>query len=219
MAELTGFSAATKLGPDLGPQSIRVPLNKGAAIAKAAELVEAFFDVVDADLTPNLTVEFLKHPETGATYCRVSPLQADGITKTVAKPGDWVAVDGSRLLAMTNREYAGKFTQDLPLDEWAATEAAPAASIDDDGKVTLTFPEPTSANRPFAYTVTRGEETVATGSLTIADDIVTLPLELTLAEGESADLAVTVTATKYGTTATSALTTVTRRAPEPEVES
>lgn len=113
MAELSGFSAVAKISVDLGPQSMRVPTGKEDAITKASQIFEGLWDAVEAGLSPNVTIEILKHtPPDGpaVTYCRITPWQAGGVAKTVANPGDLLAIDGTRLLGMTPETYAAHFT-------------------------------------------------------------------------------------------------------------
>jgi hypothetical protein len=117
MTELSGFSAVQKICADLAPQSLQVPSTKEDGIARAAAIFEGLWDAVNADLAPNVTIEILKHD--GVTYCRITPWQADGITKTVANPGDWIAIDGSRILGMTNDAYTAQFT--LPQEQPAGS--------------------------------------------------------------------------------------------------
>lgn len=220
MTELSGFSPVSKLGPDVGPQSFRVPSSKADAISAAAQILGALWHAVDADLAPNVTVEILK-PTGGQTYCRITPIQFDGFpvipsaalasTKTTADPGGWVAVDGSALVGMTNDAYAAQFTQNIPI-EWAATSAAPAAAAAAGLSATLVFPQPVSANRPFTYAVAQTDVTAsASGAATFdapevaPDGSVTVKVN-GLTEGHQYTFTVTVNTQYQGVTATSAAT-------------
>ncbi|OIN79356.1 hypothetical protein BMG05_18395 [Mycobacterium malmoense] len=212
MTELSGFSPVTKLGPDLGPQSLRIPANKADAITQAGTIFEALWDAGEAGLSPNITIEILTPPSTGITFVRVTPWQADGVTKTVANPGDWIAVDGSALLGMTNTAYAAEFTQDVPL-EWATTTTAPVATAAAGLNATIVVAQPTSANRPFTYVVNLTDETAGTTTQVTPTPTVdsagnvTLPLDNNnLTDGHTYHATVTVTTQYAGVTATSAQT-------------
>ncbi|ORW24007.1 hypothetical protein AWC19_00170 [Mycobacterium palustre] len=107
-----------------------------------------------AGLTNLIEIDVQRVPNTDSVQCRIRPWSADGAQQNgVADPGGWLAVDGTNVVGMSNVDYAAQFTQNVPL-EWAATTTAPVATLNEDGTVTLTFPQPTSANRPFTYTAT-----------------------------------------------------------------
>lgn len=75
---------------------------------------------------------------------------------------DWIVQDSEGALSLwhggsqwpgINPEFADKFP--VPPVEWAATTTPPAATAGPGGTATLTFPQPTSSNAPFTYTVTQ----------------------------------------------------------------
>lgn len=213
MTELSGFSAAQKLGPDLGPQSMRVPISRDEAVEKAAGITDAIFDALEAGLSKNIKAEFLMDPNTRRPYCRIDIQQPDDVRHEIANPGDWMAVDGLALRAMINSEYAGRFTQNVPL-EWDNTVTA---ELLEDGRVKLTWPQPTSANRPFAYTVKDSEGQDLDTTPTETGGIVTAVLEAGLSTpGDSETFTVHVATQYQGVDGDSEPVSVPEPEPKPE---
>lgn len=156
--DLSGFTPVTPLERKVfQPQSLQVPDGKDDFLANSAKIIEALWDCVENDLSPNVTIEILK-PRDAQTYCRISPWNMDGVTKTTANPGDWITVDGSKISGMTQDSYADEFTKEVPL-EWLSMTIAPIFTAQEGLSAIATFPQPTSANRPFSYilNVTRHE--------------------------------------------------------------
>lgn len=221
-APLPGFSRVEKLGIDLSPQSLRVPKGKDAAIAKAGEILGGIWDAVDNGLSPHVEIHVKKYPS-GQVYCEIRPYDLDGVaTNGVALPGMRLAIDGLRLRAMTNKEYAANFTTNEPI-EWTAETTPTAAEFVDDTTAKLTFDMPTSANRPFEFSVLAKEEgakdysAVAVTDLQqrITDDTVEL-LVGGRTPGKNYRLKVVATATRYSLTATSATAAAKRPVPQPD---
>lgn len=221
MTELSGFSPISKLDPvDVAPQSLRVPVDKAGAVDEAATILSALWDAVDAGLSPNIKVEILRrNPPDGdpVTMCRITPVRPDGVASSVANPGDWLAADSSGVRGMTNDVYASQFTQNMPI-EWTATATAPVASIGTDGKAVLTFPQPTSANRPFAYAVKQHESGDAVGVVgdpSVVDGAVTLALDFA-PTADAVSFVVHVDATDYAGVEADSLASNTVTAPAVE---
>lgn len=219
MTELSGFSRVEKLGVDLSPQSLRVPRGKDAAIEKAGEILGGIWDAVENDLSPHVEIHVKKHP-TGQVYCEIKPYDLDGVqTNGVALPGMRLAIDGLRLRAMTNKEYATHFTEAEDI-EWSAETTPPAAEFVDDTTAKLTFEIPSSANRPFEFAVLAKEEGAKEFSAAtdlqqrITDDTMEL-LVGGRTPGKGCRFKVVVTATRYQLTATSAVAVAVRPEPEP----
>ncbi len=222
MTELSGFSRVDKLGVDLSPQSLRVPKGKDAAIEKAGVILGGIWDAVEQGLSPHVEIHVKKHP-TGQVYCEIKPWDLDGVaTNGVALPGMRLAIDGLRLRAMSNKEYASHFTENEDI-EWAAETTPPAAEFVDDTTALLTFEQPTSANRPFTYAVKAKEDgasaftDAADLQQRITDDTVQL-LVGGRTPGKGCKFKVVVTATRYNLTATSAVAVAVRPEPEPAPE-
>lgn len=106
MTELSGFTPVVKLNPPPGPQSLPVPTSKEDAFTHASAILGALWSAVEAGLSTNVKIEILNHA--GTTFCRVTPLQPDGVTETVANPGDYLVVDGV-LKAVTPADYAALY--------------------------------------------------------------------------------------------------------------
>ena len=154
MTELSGFSPVAKLFNSVQPQSFQVPRSRDDGVAKAGGIFGGIWDAVEAGLSDNIKIEVLRfRPPDAPSFvmCRIIPVQLDGVAATPANPGGWVAIDDHGIRGMSNDDYAAQFTQNVPV-EWAATTTAPVATLNDDSSVTLSFPQPTSANRPFTYT-------------------------------------------------------------------
>lgn len=201
MTELSGFTPVTPLAV-VPPQSLRVPTNKTDAIAQAATILEALWDAVDNGLAPNIKVEVLRHNPPGGTpttMCRITPTALDGVANTVANPGDWLCADTTGVKGMTNDAYAAQFTQNVPI-EWAATTTPPQAVAGAGLTATLTFPQPTSANRPFTYTAD-GPGTI--GEFVTAPDGTVTAQVTGLADGAECSWTITVNTQYPGVTATS----------------
>lgn len=164
--------------------------------------------------------------DSGVTKMENYPSGAPGWTVQLTIDGvlcvgyqyDWL-VQGSdnslRIFAGTsqwpgiNAQIAGKFTTNTPLI-WAAT--APAATATVGGAASIVFPEPTSANAPFTYTVTQTDATTGdTSAATLSGEPVVSGGNVTLTvtgltEGDQVTFQVVV-ATQYdGVTATSLAT-------------
>lgn len=203
MTELPGFTTVTRLRPSFEPQALQVPAGKAELVKAAAQLIGALWDAVDGDLSPNVTIEILKHA--GTTFCRISPWNNDGVTKTVANPGDWIAIDGATIAGVNPDDYAAEFSANVPI-KWEATATAPVAVAEPGRTATVTCPQPSSANRPFTYTATvmdhtAGRNIVPSISITDPGGIVTVKLS-NLPNEHEFSTTITVT-TQYGTTAKS----------------
>ena len=82
---------------------------------------------------------------------------------TVSKPvsinqagtiGSWIVFDGQyATVFQTNQEFISAYTANVPMT-WGATTVAPVATPESGLKAVLSFPQPTSANAPWTYSVT-----------------------------------------------------------------
>jgi len=116
----------------------------------------------------------------------------------VAYEHDWIVSDGETITCYTPSEFAATFTADVPL-AWSAT---PVANPIAGSEATLTFPQPSSPNAPWTYTVSdpSGAVTVSGSPVVSGGDVTLTVTGLT----PGADVSFTVTATDhYGHTATS----------------
>lgn len=207
MTDLTGFTATAPLNPLPGPQALQVPATMEDAAAVAAQVLGALAALVASGLTPHVQIDIVpKVDPDGTSYpiCNVSAWRSDGVTKTTAGPGWWIAIDGSKPEAMSNDDYAAAYTQAVPV-VWAATTVAPVLALSDAGAASLVFPQPTSANRPFTYTVkdSAGATVAVSGAPTVAaDGTVTLQLDVAaVAAGASAGPYTAHVATQYSAVA------------------
>jgi hypothetical protein len=130
---------------------------------------------------------------------------------------DWLVLDsegalstwhGGSLWPGINPEYADQFP--VPPVVWAATTTAPAAAAAPGWTATLAFPQPTSWNFPFTYTVAQTisgvtSDATVTGQTVDADGNVTLTVA-DLTEGEQPTFVVTVHTPYEGVSATSVAT-------------
>lgn len=220
MAELSGFSAAQSLA-NIGPQSLRLPTTMDEVCdcqsnCGASRILRGLAQIVVSGLTDLIEINVQAVPAPDRVQVVVIPWKKDGVAKNgVAPPGGWIAVDGSEVVGLGNGEYAERWSNNMPL-EW---DGQVAAELLDTGQVKLTFPQPTSANRPFTYTVKDGEEatvpTVGDPQLDATRVILTADTALTN-PGDSETLIVHV-ATQYdGVEADSAPVTITVPEPEPD---
>lgn len=139
----------------------------------------------------------------------VATLSLSGYPDQVANEGDWIVIAGTQATVYPPELFAATFTGDFPL-VWAATdsETAPLITALGGGKISIVFPQPTSANSPFTYTadVTDANSTAAAtlqSEPAVADGMVTL-----IATGLTTSDLVTATVTvntQYDVTATSAV--------------
>lgn len=161
MSELSGFSAAQPLA-SIGPQSLRLPTSMGEVCecesgCGASRILRGLAQIVASGLTDLIEINVQAVPTPERVQVVVIPWKKDGVARNgVAIPGGWIAVDGSEVVGMGNGEYASRWSMNVPL-EWDAAVTAEVV----DGAAKLTFPQPTSANRPFTYTVTSDGQNVA----------------------------------------------------------
>lgn len=223
--QLSGFTAARPLA-QVGPQSLRLPTSLSEVCAcesdcAASRILKGLAQIVGARLTNciDIKVQAVDTPEK-VRVC-VEPWDRYGVeTKGAAPPGAWIAVDGSEVVGMGNDEYAARWSNNIPL-EWTAETAPPAAELAEDGKVILAFPQPSSANRPFTYTVRneQGDGVSIGGGRVDPDGTVVLQVAAELHNPGDTDTFVVHVATQYaGVEADSAPVTVSVPEPEPEPE-
>lgn len=155
----------------------------------------------------------------------------DGVAKSGAKAGGWLVICDGAMVGMSNALFANRFVSPLAdAIEWAATDeqkSPPIAVLAPDWGVMVTFVQPTSANRPFTYTVTRSDDgtevdvkSVTTVPVSQGDPATEWRTELwldvpPLAEGETTGPFVVHVAGRFDATADSFPSNpVTRPAPE-----
>jgi hypothetical protein len=139
-------------------------------------------------------------------------LTIDGVLYT-GYQFDWLVLDSENRLKLwhgasqwpgINPEFADVFQ--VPEIEWAATTQAPTAAARV-GSATISFPQPTSSNAPFTYTVSQNDITAnltteavitssSAGSVTVGD----------LSTGHEYTFEVIVNTAYAGVTATSLVT-------------
>ena len=171
MTELSGFTAAQPLA-QIGPQSLRLPSSMAEVCdcdsgCGASQILQGLAQIVASGLTDRIDIKVQAVTTTERVRVLVIPWKKDGVADNgAAPPGGWVAVDGTEVVGMGNSEYASRWTNNLPL-KWDGTVAA---ELIDGGRVKLTFPQPTSANRPFTYSVTSdGQDVPLVGSPVVHD--------------------------------------------------
>jgi hypothetical protein len=136
---------------------------------------------------------------------------------TLTKPGypqldaavyDWVVFDGTTARVLTTAQVVAAYTADVPL-QWAPTATAPVATALGASQASIVFPQPTSANGPFTYSVEQTNTTAdTTGPATILSDSVddngnTTIIVADLTDGDDYTFTVTVDTPYTDATATS----------------
>lgn len=199
MTELSGFSAAQPLA-QIGPQSLRLPTSLAEVCececdCAASRILRGLAQIVGSRITNVIDIHVQAVDTPDRVQVCVVPWDRYGVAKKgAAPPGGWIAVDGSEVVGMGNDEYAERWSKPVPM-EW---DAALTADIGDDGRVKLQFPQPTSANRPFTYTVAcDGQDVPVAGGAVVVDNAVTLTLDHTQSVGDPAAAFVVHVGTQY----------------------
>jgi hypothetical protein len=113
MTELSGFSAIQPVA-QIAPQALKVPASKAEAIERASEVFAGLWDAVEHGLSPVVKIIIHKHPQ-GYVFCDITPFDTDGVKDNgVALPGHFIAVDGSKLRALTQAELGALVGEPLP---------------------------------------------------------------------------------------------------------
>lgn len=219
MTELSGFSAAQPLA-NIGPQSLRLPTTMDEVCncqsnCGASRILRGLAQIVASGLTDLIEINVQAVPAPDRVRVAVIPWKKDGVAKNgVAIPGGWIALDGSEVVGMSNAEYASRWTNNISL-EW---DGHVIAELLDSGQVKLTVEQPTSANRPFAYTVKNGDnaEVPTVGDPQLDATTAVLTLDTTLTSPGASETFIVHVATQYaGVDADSVPVTVTVPEPEP----
>jgi hypothetical protein len=129
-------------------------------------------------------------------------------TQQVTEYG-WIVCDGTTMTTYpTNEAFIATYTGNTAL-VWEPTTTAPAATALPGLQASIVFPQPTSANAPWTYTVEVADSTAnTTGAATLVgepvlyNDTVALTVE-DLTEGDEVAFTVTVTTEYEGVSATS----------------
>lgn len=209
---ITGFAPATLNPVAVTYQSLLIQSTQQAvAIGEAIEQA-----VIDGKVAPNGGLKMGTYPD--GTLGWILQITVGDVLYT-AYQYDWLVMDSDNNLSLwhggsawagINPEYTSKFSVD-PI-AWDATTTPPVATAAANGTATITFPQPTSANAPFTYSVAFTDTTSSTtGAATFteavdADGNVVLTVT-GLTVGHVYHFAVTVTTPYDGVTATAAATT------------
>lgn len=147
---------------------------------------------------------------------RIQKTDLNGVD-TFATQGDYIVITATSDGAITdlklyngpdgpysNPVFANLYTVNTPI-VWAATTTAPVATATPGNQATIVFPQPTSANRPFTYTVKDGAANPITLSGSpVVDSSGNVTLTATgLTTGDSYTFTVTVDTQYSGVSATS----------------
>lgn len=101
--------------------------------------------------------------DNGTPSFSVTLTSLNGYPSAVVADGCWAVWDGTMMSSLTTDQLVSTYTARVPL-AWAATETAPAATAIAGSMANIVFPQPTSANGPWTYSVSQTDTTAnATG--------------------------------------------------------
>lgn len=111
MTELSGFSAVQPAA-NVAPQALQMPTTLAEVCAcesncPASKMLKGFVQIVDKGLTNLIEINIQSIPTPERVQVAVIPWDKDGVAKNgAALPGGYVAINGTKVVAMSPREHA-----------------------------------------------------------------------------------------------------------------
>ncbi len=114
MTELSGFSAAQPIA-NIGPQAMRLPTTMAEVCdcesdCGASRILRGFAQIVESGLTNLIEIDVQSVSTPEGVQLAVIPWDKDGVAKNgAAVPGGWIVIDGTKVVGMSNEQYASLF--------------------------------------------------------------------------------------------------------------